>query len=172
MTLTKEQFTSNYKKMKQMEDNHMNPLLAVVSMSKRQLIDAMSKDDLMSLVSKQQLRERYLKIFDRKAQALKDISKQELTEAYDRLKGKVRSSKQLEENGFVVACPHCGNHDLEKISLVMGTLDIHKIIKVENGTIYLGDVDDRDWTGEQHLECQKCSGVFAAPTKADVDSIV
>ena len=95
----------------------------------------------------------------------RDVTKQELLDAYENL----RDVTQLEENGFVVICPHCLNDDIEKMYFLETVVEIRKIIRVANGTICFGEQVDSDWTGEYALGCDVCQGEFALPTKAGTD---
>jgi len=90
--------------------------------------------------------------------------------AYARLKSRVNArGLQLEENGFVVICPHCLNDDIEKMYFLETVVEIRKIIRVANGTICFGESVDSDWTGEYALGCDVCHKDFALPTKAGTD---
>jgi len=120
-------------------------------------------------MSKQYLPSNTSKRFTHPDDRASSFSRQELMDAYDRLKGKKKGRTQLEENGFVVACPHCQNHDIEKIVLVEAMVEFRSITKVENGTIYYGDPYDTDWTADPHFECKLCHQEFAVPTKANME---
>lgn len=140
-------------------------------MSKRQLMDAVSKDELMALVTKHGLRELCAKIPKRQARDT-SLSRAELMDAYDRLKGKKKGRTQLEENGFVIACPHCQNHDLSKIYLVELVQEDRQIVKVEGGVIHYGEWLDSQHTGVHSGRCGECGLSFELPTKASTSGEV
>lgn len=134
-----------------------------LNLCKRDLMDLLSKDELMRLVTKSELRELYTKVSKEKHDRYN--SKKELMDAYDKLKGRVNADKQLKDNGFVVACPYCRNHDLSKIQLVEVAREFFNIDKVEGGFIHSGRMRGATMLGEQSLECGKCGLEFAFPPR-------
>jgi len=123
-------------------------------------------------MSKQYLPSNTSKRFIHPDDRASSFSRQELMDAYDRLKGKKKARTQLEENGFVVACPHCQNRDLSKIYLVELVQEDRRIVKVEGGVIHYGGWLDSQHTGVHSGRCGECGLSFELPTKASTSGEV
>ena len=97
--------------------------------------------------------------------ASSSASKDELMEAYDKLKGVVTKSKTPK---IFVACPNCLNDDITKMFFHEHVVERRPITNVKDGAIYYGDTADCDYTGQTFLYCTKCGTEFQAPTNAEM----